>query len=80
MKESSIRRAYHIVSRDIWEQYYGEEIPAGWQVHHKDGDWRNIHPLNLEALPLKEHWQRHKEMKETEAIHNLIASKKEIDW
>ena len=80
MKNNSIRRAYHIVSRDIWEKYYGEKIPDGWQIHHKDGNWDNIHPGNLEAVPLKTHWKRHQDMKETEAIHNLIASKKEIDW
>lgn len=78
MKQSSIKRAYHIVSRDIWEKYHGEKIPDGWQVHHKDGNWDNIHPDNLDATPLKEHWVEHGKMKEAEIIHNLIASKKEI--
>ena len=78
MKKTSIRRAYHIVSRDIWEKYHDEEIPDGWQVHHKDGNWDNLHPENLEAVPKKEHWVRHGEMKEQEAIHFLIVSKKKI--
>lgn len=41
-----------------WEQAGG--IPAGHQVHHKDGDPQNFDPGNLEILLPDEHYRRHR--------------------
>lgn len=46
--------------RAVWE-YYNGTIPAGWQVHHIDGDIDNNDISNLECLPRSEHLARHAE-------------------
>lgn len=33
--------------------------PDSYEVHHKDGNWRNNHPSNLELLTPEEHRARH---------------------
>ena len=36
----------------VWRSTYGfAEIPKGYCIVHKDGDWRNNEPWNLECVP-----------------------------
>src|SRR3990167_46294 len=39
----------------IWEHATGKHVPAGWHVHHKDGDTFNNDPVNLECLSARDH-------------------------
>jgi hypothetical protein len=43
-----------LMHRDVWEHHNGE-IPAGWDVHHKDENKENNDIGNLECLPKAEH-------------------------
>jgi hypothetical protein len=53
--------------REIWKFYNGE-IPKGWHVHHKDGNYLNNDISNLEAISPEQHRAEHKD--------NLIKSLK----
>lgn len=44
--------------RYIWEVNYGD-IPAGYVIHHKDGNKNNNSIDNLECIPLSEHSRIH---------------------
>src|SRR6185312_15167975 len=35
----------------IWEFHSGRAVPAGHEIHHKDGNTFNFEPDNLECLP-----------------------------
>lgn len=47
-----------LLHRRVWHDKNGP-IPDGHAVHHKDGDWRNNHPDNLEIMPIVEHARHH---------------------
>ena len=49
-------------ARWIWEQHHGE-IPAGYTIHHKDGNRINDRIENLMCIPAEQH----------RAIHGLMA-------
>ena len=44
--------------RAVWAFHNGE-IPAGFEVHHKDGDTFNNDISNLECTPMHEHQRQH---------------------
>lgn len=44
--------------RAVWE-YYNGPIPAGYQIHHKDGNTANNDISNLECLPSAQHFAEH---------------------
>jgi len=46
--------------RKIYEEHYGS-IPKDWDIHHNDGNKKNNHWSNLEALSKPDHYQRHLE-------------------
>ena len=54
---STIRKRLH---RYVWE-YYNGDIPAGYDIHHKDKDKSNNDISNLEMLEKAEHRQFHAE-------------------
>ncbi len=74
----------------IWEYVNGKEVPAGWHVHHKDGDTFNNNPSNLEAISALEHHRipkkidREKMLANLDEIRPLAAkwhgSKEGIEW
>src|ERR1035437_4117779 len=39
----------------VWEFNSGTTVPAGHEIHHKDGDTFNFMPGNLECLPMGVH-------------------------
>lgn len=47
-----------LLHRQIWIDNFGP-IPAGFEVHHKDEDWRNNDPLNLELKDGAGHRSHH---------------------
>lgn len=47
--------------RRIYEQVRGP-IPEGYHVHHKDGNHKNNHPSNLEAVKPRVHRMKHELM------------------
>lgn len=49
------------VHRLVYLIEHGELPPKGWHIHHKDGNKRNNHPSNLEALSPEEHHRIHQE-------------------
>lgn len=49
-----------LLHRDVWELHHGP-IPAGWHVHHKDGDPGNNAIDNLECLPPADHAREHED-------------------
>lgn len=52
--------------RVVWE-YYNGPIPAGYHVHHIDGNIDNNAIDNLECLPAKKHLSMHAQKNETNA-------------
>ena len=47
-----------LLHRDIWEHHYGD-IPAGYDVHHKDENKTNNTLNNFECLPKAEHTRKY---------------------
>lgn len=45
--------------RKIYKEYYGFDIPKGWEVHHLDMNHENNDPKNLLALPKECHKRLH---------------------
>ena len=49
--------------RKIYEHHYGpiptDELGRSYHIHHKDGNKKNNHPANLEALSIVEHYNIH---------------------
>src|SRR4029077_1746912 len=52
-------RADTFLHREIYRKHKGE-IPAGFPVHHKDGNPLNNEPKNLEALSPRQHGKCHR--------------------
>jgi len=46
------------IHRACWESYRGP-VPAGYDVHHKNGDRRDNHIENLACIPHGEHIRQH---------------------
>ena len=42
-------------------EFYNGKIPAGYQVHHKDGNPKNNDISNLECVPFEKHFEMHRE-------------------
>lgn len=38
------------LSRKVWEKHHGRKIPKGHIIHHKDDNYKNINPKNLELI------------------------------
>ena len=66
---------YHITSRKegnmlkklhklIFEDFYGMEIPEGYDIHHKNGNRQDNCILNLQLVPHSEHTEEHHSKRE----------------
>lgn len=52
------------LSRKAWEEHHNKKIPKGYLIHHKDENWKNIDPENLELMESKpEHTKYHWQLK-----------------
>ena len=56
-------RAYMFIHRRVFEYYHGE-IPAGYEIHHIDGNPANNDISNLQMLTKDEHTRTHAKAKE----------------
>lgn len=50
IKNGGSRGHWQHLSRKVWEEYHGRKIPKGHIIHHKDENWKNIDPTNLELI------------------------------
>ena len=64
---STIHKRLH---RFVYERVNGD-IPAGFQVHHKDHNKDNNEPENLELLTAKQHRRRHADEMTDDLRHKL---------
>lgn len=44
------RRYYQKLSHKVWEEHHDRKIPKGHIIHHKNENWKNIDPTNLELI------------------------------
>src|ERR1700752_314884 len=75
-----------LLHRRIWIDNFGE-IPSGYEVHHKDYNWRESSPENLELLEGSYHSRMHMLRRNAtagglRATHNALASArpKAAEW
>ncbi len=45
--------------RRIYQRHFGP-IPEGYEIHHRDGDFSNNQPSNLQALSVEDHYKVHR--------------------
>lgn len=57
----------------IWEAASGEEVPSGYDVHHRDRDTFNNDPSNLECLSAEEHRAIPRPLKDPEKQSQHLA-------
>lgn len=58
------RQYWQSLSRKVWEEYHGRKIPEGYLIHHKDENWRNIDPENLELTEsFPTHMKKHRQLR-----------------
>lgn len=63
------RSYWAILSRKVWEEYHGRKIPKGYLIHHKDEDWKNIDPENLELTKsLSTHMKKHRQLRRSKCL------------
>ena len=48
-----------LLHRKIWEEFYGQKIPDGMIIHHKDENVENNSISNLELMTHEEHLSHH---------------------
>ena len=65
-KEGNNNQALH---RLIFEDFYGTEIPKGYNVHHKNGNKLDNCILNLQLLSESEHHRHHQKGKKFSKEH-----------
>lgn len=48
-----------LLHRYIWERFYGQKIPEGYVIHHKDHNPHNNSISNLQLMTIDEHNKHH---------------------
>jgi hypothetical protein len=56
----------------IWEQHSEKKLPAGYEIHHIDGNRNNNDPVNLLAVTIREHFEIHKKQNDYGAMQALL--------
>lgn len=64
-----------LLHRKIWEEFYGQEIPDGMILHHKDENPLNNHISNLQLMTPEEHLSHHHKGKPIHINTKLALSK-----
>lgn len=49
----------NLKAKEIYQQFTGNSIPKGWEVHHQDIDFNNNEFYNLLAIPKEIHRKYH---------------------
>ena len=74
------KKGYSTLHRDIWRYEHNAEIPKGYDIHHKDGNYLNNDIKNLELITrsehAKEHWKMQTEEKRIQALHAIKNAQK----
>ena len=69
------KKGYSTLHRDIWQYEHNAEIPEGYDIHHKDGNYLNNNIENLELITrrdhAKEHWRMQPEEKRKQALESI---------
>lgn len=68
--------------RLVWERAHGMSVPAGYDVHHIDGDRSNNNPENLKLMPRGVHRGLHAVQRTDEESRRRIgiAQKYAAEW
>lgn len=61
---------YNRQARRAWEEYWREEVPKGYCVHHVDEDITNQNICNLALLTISFHMKLHNEKRRTNVCYN----------
>lgn len=61
----SFQRLEHIV---VWEKVYGEPLPKGWVIHHRNEQTDDNDPANLVALPRSLHKELHVQLRHLASV------------
>src|SRR5215471_4035343 len=64
-----------LLHRRVWSDANGP-IPEGFEIHHRDSDWRNNDPTNLELVPISKHKRDHMR----DRLLNPAALQQNRDW
>jgi len=70
-----MRKRKKVNYRKIYEQNYGP-IPRGNEIHHKDGNFANNEPINLQLVTLQEHYNIHKKRGDYDACQAILMRMK----
>lgn len=53
--KGGLREYHRKIGITVWEEFWHEKVPKGYEVHHVDGDWKNNDITNLALLPIRVH-------------------------
>lgn len=65
--------------RKIWEEYNNKKIPAGYEIHHIDGNRKNNDPSNLICVSIEEHLEIHTKEENWAAVQAILVRMKDRD-
>lgn len=64
-----------LLHRKVWEEYYGQKIPKGYVIHHKDENPKNNSIENLQLMTVEEHIKHHHKGKTVSDTSRELISK-----
>lgn len=64
-----------LLHRKIWEEYYGQKIPPGYIIHHKDENPKNNAISNLQLMTAEDHIKHHHRGKQVDTGAREAISK-----
>ena len=67
-----------LLHRRIWSEANGP-IQKGFEVHHRNGDWRDCALDNLECLEGRSHWEKHSHERRAVMRKNIDSGRIDMD-
>lgn len=58
----------------VWWKTTGDSVPAGYEIHHKNGNHKDNNPGNLQLLTAAEHRRHHGRMRTEKSIINPLCN------
>jgi general stress protein YciG len=58
--------------RKVWERYHNRKIPAGYEIHHIDGNYSNNNIENLQLVTIEEHLRIHEAQEDWGAVQSIL--------